>query len=82
MSDNVVSIDRTAEQLSFHGFPIAESRYSLTSKPLLHGAPLEMFQHVSGTFEGRVKAVGYKEHGELELTQGWVVEVLEARLDA
>ena len=73
--------DETEEQMSFAGFPIAESRFKLASKPLLHTAPLEPFQYVTGTFSGRVRAVAFGEVGERTWKRVYEVEVLEARLD-
>ena len=68
-------------QLTFQGFPIAESRFKLVSKPLLHDAPLEAFQYVAGSFSGRVRAIAFAEVGERQWKRVYEIEVLEARLD-
>lgn len=70
------------EQMSFEGVPIIKSTYKLRgNKPMPAERELHHFEHVSGTFSGRVVAVGFPEVGEGSIAREVVIEVLEARLD-
>jgi len=73
----VAHVPEPEEQLAFDGMPVKELCFSLKSVSRLYC--VERFgigQHVTGTYEGRIKAFYYDDGGKLVQ----LVEVLDAEV--
>lgn len=68
-------------QLSFEGFPVKQSRYTLKSvSSLLTAKRMTYNQHVRFSGYGRVAGIGFRESGG-DLVRVHEIEVLEAALE-